>query len=231
LTERTVIKSFVRDQVWVGVQPLRYLGVPIRARTTIVRLHSGALWVHSPITPVPTLRTAVDALGDVRHIVAPSSSHHLFVEPFARAYPKAFVHAPASLAAKHPALRAHRELSDAPDPAWEGEIDQIRVRGHRWLDEVVFFHRASRTLIVTDLLESAHRDCPPAARLAGIVAGVFEEPGPPLAMRLAFTDPEAASASMRAILKWDFDRIVLAHGHVIEGSARACFAHAYRFLL
>lgn len=40
----------------------------------------------------------------------------------------------------------------------------------------------------------------------------------------------AARASLERILSWDFDRIILAHGHLIETNGKRALREAYSFL-
>ena len=60
--------------------------------------------------------------------------------------------------------------------------------------------------------------------------GVSQRPGPPLHIRLGFRDKVAARASLERVLSWDFDRILLAHGQVVETGGKAVFRDAYSFL-
>lgn len=49
--------------------------MPFPTRMTVVRLASDELWVHSPIAPDPALFERIEALGPVRHLIAPNSLH------------------------------------------------------------------------------------------------------------------------------------------------------------
>jgi hypothetical protein len=225
------IQSFVDGLVWVVPRPLRFHGVEMGTRMTIVRLGSGALWVHSPIDADDELRRKIRAIGPVRYVVAPSNLHHLFARGFYAKHPASELFVSPRLPQKSAAIAFGTELGDVPPLPWAGEIDQALVRGHRFLDEVVFLHRPSRTLIVADLLESAHADSSWALRALGRIAGIYERPGPPLDVRLTFRDAGAARASLERILAWDFDRIVLAHGHLIANDGKRVLRDAYAFLL
>ena len=46
------------------------------------------------------------------------------------------------------------DLGPIASDAWAGELDQIIVPGGFGVTEVAFLHRASRTLILTDLIEN-----------------------------------------------------------------------------
>jgi hypothetical protein len=56
---------------------------------TVIRLANGSLFLHSPILLDPETRAALDEIGAVREIVAPSKAHHLFVGEYLKAYPEA----------------------------------------------------------------------------------------------------------------------------------------------
>lgn len=77
------------DDLWTVRAPLKLGGLEIGTRMTVARLADGSLWLHSPVRPTADLTKELDALGPVRHIVAPSKMHHLFLMPFAEKYPEA----------------------------------------------------------------------------------------------------------------------------------------------
>jgi hypothetical protein len=86
------------DDVWAYGSPVRFYGIPLRARTTIVRLASGGLFVHSPGELNDNVRAAIEPLGDVRALIAPNTFHHVFLNAWRTTYPDASVHVPPQLA-------------------------------------------------------------------------------------------------------------------------------------
>ena len=167
------------DRVWIAEAPLRFYGVPFGTRMTVVRLADGGLFVHSPLDPVPRLRAEIDALGPVRYVVSPNKLHHLFLAVFQEAYPSAKMFAPPGLREKRRALRFDGALGDAPDPAWSADLGQTIVRGSRVMEEVLFFHDASRTLIVADLCEHFGPWSPRLTRLVARLAKMYAKPRMP----------------------------------------------------
>ncbi|MBC6422082.1 MAG: DUF4336 domain-containing protein [Hormoscilla sp. SP12CHS1] len=174
-----MLTEFVPDRLWTAQVPLRFYGIEMGTRMTVCRLHSGELWVHSPIAPTKELQQELDALGKVSFIVAPNKLHHLFVLDFLTAYPDAKLFGSPDLPQKRSDIPFHGILGDRSEPGWASEIDQVLVRGNICLDEVVFFHQNSRTLILTDLCESAHADSPLSFRIMGRLTGIYDRPGPP----------------------------------------------------
>lgn len=225
-----MLREVSPERLWVAEMPLRFYGVEVGTRMTACRLLDGGLWLHSPVRLTEELRENLDRLGAVRFVVAPNKLHHLFVGDYLSSYPEAQLYASPGLPEKRPDLRFHGVLGDAPEPGWAEDLDQTVFRGERQLEEIVFFHRASRTLILADLVQSGHPDSSWLTRLATRLNGTYERPGPPAPVRLGFRDKAAARASLERVLSWDFERIVLAHGRVVETGGKAVFEHAYSFL-
>lgn len=131
-----------------------FLGVPFPTRMTVVRLRSGDLWVHSPVRGTAQRFAAVEALGEIRHLVAPNQIHHLFLADWRARYPEATCHGTRALLDKRSDIAFDAALDDRGPLPWDGEIDTLLFRGSAVMEEAVSFHRASRTLIVADLIEN-----------------------------------------------------------------------------
>lgn len=225
------LTPFVPDQVWTARAPLRFYGVPMGCRMTVCRLSDGRLFVHSPIK-LDTVKAELDRLGEVAFAVAPNFIHHLFMGPFLAAYPGTRLFVSPKLVKKRPDLRPEGVLGDEPPPGtWGDTIDQAAARGSILMDEVVFLHRPSRTLILCDLCESVHADAPWHWRLFGRIAGIYERPAPPPDMKVSFRDRKALRGFVERVLDWDFDRIVLSHGNLVERGGKDVFREAYAFCL
>ncbi|MBE7418967.1 MAG: DUF4336 domain-containing protein [Ideonella sp.] len=217
--------------IWTAEAPLRFYGIPFGTRMTVVRLGDGSLLLHSPVALSAALRAEVDALGPVRHIVSPNKLHHLFLGAAQAAYPAARLHVPPGLVEKRPEFGTARVLGDAPCAAWASVLDQLVVRGSRAMQEVVFLHRASRTLIVADLCEHFGRHSPALTRAVARVARMYGRPRMPPDWQLTFTDRAARRATFERLLAWDFDRVILAHGAPLQAGAKAVFEREYAWAL
>ncbi|MFP2901633.1 DUF4336 domain-containing protein [Corallococcus sp. 4LFB] len=218
------------DDVFVFEAPFTLFGVPVGGRMTVLRLPDGGLWVHSPVAFTPERRAAVEALGQVRFLVAPNLFHHLHLPDWAAAFPDARVVAPAGLRAKQPALRIDQELEDTPDPAWAPVLDQMHVRGMPQLNEFLFFHRPSRTLIVTDLAFHYPRAEGWKLRAYLWLDGVLGRFAAPRFLRLFTKDREAARAALQRALGWDVERVVVCHGQVLEHGGHKALQDAFTWL-
>ena len=132
---------------------------------TVVRLPDSALLLHSPIPVTEELLGEVTPLGPVAYLVAPNRFHHLFVGEWLDACPEASAYVAAGLEDKRPDLKIAGVLGDEPEPAWAGTLDQVVLQGIPLTNEVIFFHRPSSTLIVTDLAFNVGSSSPLPTRL------------------------------------------------------------------
>src|SRR5487761_1385496 len=218
--------------LWVADRPFKlpFILGDIRTRMTVIRLADGSLFLHSPILLDPETRAALDQIGAVRSIIAPSKAHHLFAGDYLKAYPEAKLCGAPGLSGKRKDLTFASILGDEAEPDWRGQIEQHLFRGAPFLNEVVFFHRATRTLIFTDLVFNVSRRDAPQARVFNWISGAPGRFGPHRLIRRAISDHEAARASVARILQWDFDRVIVTHGDVLDSGGRDRVRAAFAYL-
>lgn len=219
----------IAENLWVKARQLRFAGVETGTRMTVVQLGDGGLFVHSPIPLDGGTREAIDALGPVKAIVAPSLFHHLSVGEWVQAYPNAAVYPCPGLEKKRSKLPWTRVLGDEPEPEWRGEIEQVFFGARSLENEVVFCHRQSGTLITADaIFNLAHHP----SRFTRIVARLMgnQKPGATLFERVLIRDRAAARKQVDRMLAWHADRIVLAHGDLIETGGYDVLLRAYAWL-
>jgi len=203
-------------------RPLRFLGVEVGTRMTIIETADGLL-VHSPVAVSP--ETLKD-LGDPRWVLAPNKLHHMFVGPWIDAGLEGWA------APGLPEKRNDVTFEGVPETGthpFGPDIEVVTLTCFSFSNEVVLFHKPSKTLLVTDLVFNIPRTAPWLTRAAmycacaypGCEASLLERVG----MKRAIAREEITT-----IHGFDFERIVMSHGDVVETDARAAFAHAYRWL-
>lgn len=218
------------DDLWTRARPLRFLGVETGTRMTIVRLAGGGLFVHSPGPWDAESRAFVAGLGPVVAIAAPSLFHHLWAGEWKQAHPDALLCACPGLERKRADLPWDRVLGDEPEPLWRGDLDQVFFAARTMENEVVFFHRASRTLICCDVVFNLGRH---PARLTRVVATLLaaRRPGATWLEHVMIRDRAGAREQLGRMLAWDVERIVLSHGPPIASGGREVLRRAYAWLL
>jgi hypothetical protein len=206
------------------------MGMPIGRQLVVVRLARGGLWVHSPIPVTPALRGELDALGEIRHVVGPNCYHDECLVEFQREYPGPMFHAAPGLAKQRADIRFGSELSDDPHPDWAGALEQHLIKGMPKLNEVVFFHAASRSLIIADIAFNFGPEGPWLFGLLMRLNGAWGRFAPSRFCRMFMCDKAAVRASLDYILRWDFDRVIVGHGKNLETGGKETFRQAFAFL-
>lgn len=231
----TVVKTLERfvENIYVADGPVTHaVGFPFPTRMIIVRLDDGRLWANSPVSVAPVTLGQVKALGPVSYLVAPTKLHVWRLQEWHRLFPRADLWAPPQIPTEFQDLPFAGRLQGTPPPAWSHDLDQLVFRGNFFVQEVSFFHRVSRTLILADFIQThrsraGHPLFNLLLRLSGIA---YPKVGVPLDIRLSFTDRKLARRSLAQLLSWDFEKLILAHGICIERDAKALVEHAFRWL-
>lgn len=226
---RSVFDVVVPGAIWATERPVWFGGVRLRSRTTVVRLASGALWVHSPCPPTEEVCAALDALGEVRWIVVPNRFHHLQTPATAARYPNAVVVGPKSALARNPKVSL---AMGTDDPAYLDatlELSAIQLRGVPFLDETIFFHEASGSLIAADLLISACARDHWSWRMAARIWGRYGKVGTPPDVRWNTRGNEAVTESIAQMCALPIQRILVAHADPITDRPVEQLAKAWKF--
>jgi hypothetical protein len=183
---RTIRREIVSNTVWTfeQLQGIFYVVVPIRM--TVIKLESGGLLIYAPVAPTPECIRLVKELvaehGEVKYIILPTISgveHKVFVGPFARYFQNAKVYVapdqwsfPINLPLSWLGLPKKRtyilpENSTQTPFAEEFDYSILKTIDLKlgWFSEVAFFHKRSRTLLVTDSIVSVPEEPPAIVRL------------------------------------------------------------------
>jgi hypothetical protein len=232
------LKSFA-EEIWIVDGPeigMHYFGItlPFPTRMTVVRLPGGKLWVHSPIIWNDSLGAAIDRLGPVHYLIAPNTLHYSYLADWQASYPQAHSYGPPGLPAKSATPPIGELLGKEPPVAWGDAFGQCLVPGSL-ITEVDFFHRASRTLILTDLIEN-FEPSRVRNRLLRWTMQAFGAADPdgkaPIDMQLSFIRHRpAVRKAVQQMIAWAPDRIVLAHGRCYTQDAVTELHRAFRWVL
>lgn len=218
--------------IWDHEIPIRFGGIPLWHRMTVIRLTNGGLLLHSPTRLDVASQEQFQKLGPIVAIVAPSWWHDLYLREYLNAYPDARLYGAPTLLRWNRSLASAEVLRESEPSLWKGEIDQIHVQGiGLFLDEIVFYHRPSRSLIVADLLFNlSEKDAWITRALGSMVIGSF--PGCRFARlyRLAVTDHRRMRSAVERILDWDFEQIIVGHGAVVDKNGKEVFRREFRWL-
>jgi hypothetical protein len=198
-------------------------GIVFPTRMTVVVLEDG-LVLHSPLELDDQLTGAIESLGEVRWIVAPNDLHHMFVGDARDRFPNAGVFGTEAAASKQPDVAFDgtlQELAASPPTAWSGSIQMRGLEGTRWWNEYVFWLRESGTLLCSDFVFNIRDPANFWTRLLLTLVGANGELAQSRTERwFLVRDRDAFAGSIAEILEWDFERIVMAHGEIVEHDGR-----------
>lgn len=233
----TMLREIDRN-IWAAEQPLRYFGLSVGTRMTVIRLENRELLVISPITLSNEIIDQLSHIGTVKHIVAPNLYHYFFAAEFKAHYQNATFWAVSGLKAKRPDLLIDRTIEAVTGSLWDG-IEHIRFDGFKTLgsggfeslNECVFFHADSHTLILTDTAFHFDESFPFLTRLASRATGDYKSLSPSIFERIATIDKERVRDSIDKVMMWDFDRVIMAHGSIIEQRGREKLKKGYEKFL
>ena len=227
----------VGESIWLidgGI--VSFYGFPYPTRSVVVRLANDDLWIWSPTALTQSLIDKLKACGRVRHLVSPNKLHHLYLQDWKRAFPDAVLWGPQSTIRKRGDLDFEDALTDLSPTEWQDELDQAWFHGSKAMDEVVFFHRRSRTVIIADLSENfsdeflrAHWSWP-----ARVFAKIWKITVPygyaPLELRWTWFNRQPAREALRKMLSWDPKQVIMAHGEWQQEDGRNYLERAFAWL-
>jgi hypothetical protein len=219
----------LKENLWVAEQPMRMLGIEYGARMTVIRLQNGKILVISPIRITDEIKKEVNLLGPVSCIIAPNSFHHLFTSDWVDAYPNASLYVVPQLLKKRPDLKPTTVIDEKFNPAWNNELTPHYISGRSIYSEAVFYHVQSRTLVLTDLCFNLHEANSLFARIMLTVYGIYKKFGPSKAVAIFMGDKKRLRSHVDKITSWPIERVIVAHGEILEGTnaqdVRTSFNH------
>jgi hypothetical protein len=200
-------------------------------RMTVLPLAEGQLALVSPIPIDDALARRLGTLGEVQYLIAPNMLHDLYVAAAQQRYPRARLLAPSGFAQRHPDLRVDGTLdADLPE-ALTAAVDVVHFAGAKSVDEYVFFHRATRTLVVTDLVFNIIEPRGFMANVVLFLVGCHERFGQSRSWRFFIKDRTSAARTAERLLQLPFTTLVMAHGQIVREHAQTQLADALRWLL
>lgn len=233
----------VAENIWIAdgeiiKMSVLSFGVPFSTRMTVIRLKNQSLWCHSPIKPNENLLKEMNQLGRVEHLISPNKIHYAYIKEWQKYYPNALAWSSPGVEkrAQSQDINVHFDypLKEESPLEWSEEIEQLIFKGSRSIEEVVFFHKSSRTLILTDLIENFE-----PKRMSNFfwkniykIAGIADPNGQtPLDLRMTFFgQKEKARKCYVRMLEWQPEKIILAHGRWYDKDGTAELKRAFSWL-
>lgn len=218
----------IDDAIWVHGDSMRLMATSLGLRMTVVRLVDGGLWVHSPTALTSELLAELEQLGPVSCIVAACNGHNRWLAQWHEAFPDARLYVSSGIPKKLN-LVDYYCLDDADASPWPEDFELQFIGGVPFFNETVFLHKASASLIVSDLVQNHSGESGPG--VDGLLKKWLLQPmgfkgiclAPPIKHRIGVKDRAALTEALDTIAQWPFERIIIAHGDMIEHDSKQVF--------
>jgi hypothetical protein len=211
--------NVVGEDIWLLQYPLRLVGLQIGRNVTIIRLTSGKLVIHSTAPFTARDVAKICALGEPAWLLDVTRFHDSCATKGRAALPGVEYLVPETFPNREQ-LRA-TTLGEAP-AEWAGEVELRRIEGMPKVQEFAVYHRSSGTLIVGDVLFNFPEDATWWTKFAARwLLRLDRLVGMSLVFRSMIRDKAAFHRSIEDILAWDFDRVIVGHGEIVERGGKA----------
>lgn len=217
--------------VYIVETPKKFLGMEIGLRMTIFVLNNGDIALHSPVPLTKELEYELSALGNIKYLISPNKFHHLYVKDYKNVYTDFKLFCVPGLELKRKDLEFTGILSEHEQYEWGNELQFKIFMGIPSLNEAVFHHKPSKSLIFTDLVMHYSKNINLSAKLFAKLEGVYTKIAVPRLVRyMLVRDKKAAKKSLDIILSWDFERVIFSHGDIIESNGKNAVEKAFSWL-
>jgi len=218
----------IGENIWVADYPFKLIGVNFGNKMTIIKYDDDKLMLHSPIPISPTLIKQLDALGQVKLLMAPNLMHNLFINEWKHHYRDAMLIAPKHIKkvdfdiSLEEITRTEKSEFNIPS-----DLRLQFIAGTKGLHEYAVIHIPSATLILTDLAFNIHNVKGIWSNIFFKLYGAHGKFGPTHLMKFIIKDKVAFSQSIKTILNYDFDKVIVSHGELITRDGKSRFNKAF----
>lgn len=217
------------NNLWLWEQEQAFYGLELGTRMTVIRLTGDALLVLSPIRLTEDIIDDLNILGEVKYVICPNKFHHLYAADFKKQYPQAKIYCAPGLEKKREDISFDGVITNAQTFPWNPEVEHVVIDGIPMINEVVFFHPLSQTMIITDLALHMRDVSSFKTRMILKLIGAYDRFGLSRLEKWAFIkNTKRFQESLKPLFAWNIERIALAHGTLIEDNGKQRFFEAFK---
>ena len=209
------------EKCWIVNADFKQFGVHLGGRMTIIEVSENRYWVHSPVFPSAGFINNMKHGSTITAVVMPNLYHHKYLNHFQRLFPKARYFAPSGYEEKVKSARIDEEISEKNQRDFG--IQAIPILGMPRVNEWVFFHKLSKTLIISDLLFNICNSQSWMTRIVMWLNGAYNKLAITRVSKSFVEDKSLFIESIKAIIKLEFSNIILSHGTPIKDNAKDDF--------
>ncbi|MBK8202485.1 MAG: hypothetical protein IPK68_09305 [Bdellovibrionales bacterium] len=197
-----------------SVKKMPLMNLPVRS--TFVPLKAGSILI-SPGSCLDLHQ--LKKIKEVTDLVAPNLFHCAGVPKASSVFPSAKKWAPVGGKISKPEITWSDELSSVHWP-YQEDLPMIQLKGNSKINEVAFFHKGSKSLIVADLCFNLIDAKGIGSWIILNLFGTYRR----LAMSKFFAqfidDKAAFNESLTELFSFDFENIIVGHGENLFGNGK-----------
>lgn len=191
----------------------------------LVRTRSGVVLI-SPVPEIKLFKEQIDEFGKVTDIVAPNLLHNLGIKSAQKLYPDAKVWGVKGYDSKIPEINWQELNSETW--TYKEELPLVEIKGMPKINEVVFLHPQSESLIVTDLCFNYIDGKGLGYWLMFKMFGTYRRFGVSRLYLSMVANKEAFKQSLQEVFSKDFDNLIIPHGQNFNGGGREKLIDAFK---
>ncbi|MCB9229728.1 MAG: DUF4336 domain-containing protein [Deltaproteobacteria bacterium] len=222
-----MLLEFIHENIWVAKKPSAMAAALPGQLMTIIRMADGSLFIYAPFLPDELLARQIAGLGPVQAVISPNRLRYSGLASFLSQMPDCHYYCPPGMEVRiRKSSGNHRSYQLTPfseNAPWQSEIEQLHISGMPLIDESVFYHRPSKTLLTCDLLTYPEKDSGHLAalvnRFLGVRAGTLSQSR---LFRSCIRNKNEYNKAIHRLQEWDFERVIISnHGGVLCEDATA----------
>tara|TARA_B110000977_G_scaffold7481_1_gene10286 strand:- start:3182 stop:3859 length:678 start_codon:yes stop_codon:yes gene_type:complete len=216
----------VENMIWAAERTFTWNTIDVGGKMGVVKLGNGDLWIHSPVDLDEDTKSAIDAIGKVKHIVSPNYEHVKWAAQWKEAYPEAILYGCPGMMNKYPKMPWDREINEDGDDQFGdefsvlsfAELEKNPVTQTPFFNEVLFVHKPSGVLLVTDIFWNYPASVPTKTKLWKFGMDWVYKPFYEQAM---IVDNGKFSEKVDELLALRWDKILPCHGTFIDTNSKS----------
>ncbi len=214
----------IAEHIWTLEYPLQLFGLKLGRRVTILETKPGQLFIHSTGPFTIDESAAIYDLGNVNFIIEATTLHDTFSKEGQAAFPETPYLVPEHFPAKRMGEQAR--FISVSSTLLADHLQVQKLMGMQFINEYAMYHPQTKSLLLGDVLLNLE-DATGYSKFAfKYTAGVKTWPAIDRPFKMSIKNKQDFQKSLQTIYQWDFERIIMAHGHIIHNNAKEEFFNA-----
>lgn len=195
------------------------LQMPIKkipVKMFLIKIKESVLLI-SPLPDLDKYEKQIKSFGNITDIIAPNTFHNLGILAATKLFPSARLWGVKGLEKKVKEV-SWDEIMPSDNWPFSNELLLLPIEGMPLFNEITFYHKDSKSLIVMDLCFNELDSNGFGSFIFGKLAGTYKKFAVSSLFKLFIKDKDKFKKSIHMVLENPFENILLPHGHNITAN-------------